>query len=51
VPARLLHFAATQYETRRFGAFAGSEKHAPQPVFIFTRLQYSKYLAAVRVTK
>jgi hypothetical protein len=51
VPVRVLHFADNQYETRHFGAFAGFEKHALHPVFIFSRLQYSKYLAAVRVTK
>jgi hypothetical protein len=48
----VLHFTYNnQYEARRLGEFAGSEKHAPRLVFIFSRLQYSKYLAAVRVTK
>jgi hypothetical protein len=46
-----MQFEVNQYEARRLGEFAGSEKHAPHPVFIFSRLQYSKYLAAVRVTK
>jgi hypothetical protein len=36
---------------RRLGEFVGSEKHASRPVFICSRLQYSKYLTAVRVTK
>jgi hypothetical protein len=34
VPVRVLHFANNQYEVRRLGEFAGSEKHAPHPVFI-----------------
>jgi hypothetical protein len=50
VPVRVLHFVANRYEARRLGEFAGSEKHVLHPVF-FSRLQYSKYLAAVRVTK
>jgi hypothetical protein len=39
VPVRVLHFADNQYEARRLGEFAGSEKHAPHPVFIFSRIQ------------
>jgi len=34
VPIRVLHFADNQYEARRLSKFAGSEKHAPHPVFI-----------------
>ena len=52
MPVCVLHFADNnQYESRRVGKFTGSEKHALRPVFICSRLQYSKYLAAVRVTK
>ena len=35
VPVRVSHFANNQYEARRLGEFAGSEKHAPHPVFIY----------------
>jgi hypothetical protein len=36
-PVRVLHFAANQYEARRLGKFAGSEKHAPRTQFLFAQ--------------
>jgi len=40
VPVRVLHFADNQYEARRLGEFAGSEKHA-RTRFLFSQ-GYSK---------
>jgi hypothetical protein len=37
VPVRVLHFAANQYEARRLGKFARSEKHAPRTRFLFAQ--------------